>query len=79
MLFVSSKFFEWYSAMARALSIGYMVIQSIILIDLFYIAGRSLVKRYEEGEEECGGILVGLSVIFFGSAITLNILAYARF
>lgn len=78
-LFVSSGFFEGYAQVARGLSLAYMLIQSIILIDIFYILGRSLVRRYEEGEEECGGILVGLSVLLYAGAIALNVLAYAWF
>ena len=65
--------------MARVLSLAYIFIQSIILIDIFYILGRSLVRRYEEGEEECGGILVGLSVLMFAGAIAINVMAYVRF
>jgi hypothetical protein len=49
-LFVSSGFFDGYSQVARGLSLAYMLIQSIILIDIFYILGRGLVRRYEEGE-----------------------------
>lgn len=78
-LLLKSSLVEAYSQMARILSLAYVVIQIVILIDLFYIAGNRLVRRYDEGEEECGGILVGLSVIFTGGAISLNILAYIHF
>jgi hypothetical protein len=64
---------------ARILSLAYILMQSVILIDIFYILGRSLVRRYEEGEEECGGILVGLSVLLFAGAIAVNVVGYARF
>lgn len=46
-LFVGSSFFEGYSQVARILSLAYMLMQSVILIDIFYILGRSLVRRYE--------------------------------
>jgi hypothetical protein len=78
-LFVSNFLFERYAQGARVMSLGYMLMQSIILIDIFYILGRALVRRYNEGEEECGGILVGLSVILYGGAIALNVLSYIWF
>lgn len=45
-LFLSSNIFEVYSHIARIVSLLYMAIQSVILIDLFYIGGVQLVKRY---------------------------------
>jgi hypothetical protein len=45
-LFIANSFFGVYAEGARVLSLGYMLIQSIILIDIFYILGRALVKRY---------------------------------
>jgi hypothetical protein len=78
-LFLSNSVFETYSNIAKVLSLVYMLIQSVVIIDLFYIAGIRLVKRYNEGEDECGGIMVGLSVIFIGAAISLNVFAYINF
>lgn len=48
-LFLSSSVFVFYSQFARIVSLAYMLIQSVIVIDLFYIAGTKLVKRYNEG------------------------------
>lgn len=78
-LFLSNSIFEAYSYAARLVSLAYMAIQSIILIDLFYIGGVKLVRRYEEGEEECGGTLVGFSVIFLAASIFLNVFSYQHF
>lgn len=49
-LFINKNFFEVYSSVAKYLSIIYMLLQSIILIDLAYIAGTYLAKRYSDGE-----------------------------
>lgn len=65
--------------MARYLSIIYVVLQTIILIDLFYLAGIKLFKRYNDGEIAIAGVLIGLSMIFEGLAIFLNLLAYINF
>jgi hypothetical protein len=55
------------------------ITQSIILVDLFYLAGIKLVKRYDEGQTSCAALLVILSLIFFAAAIMLNILGYIYF
>lgn len=54
-------------------------IQSIILIDLFYLAGIKLVARYDGGDSCCGAALILLTVIFEGIAIFLNVLGYIYF
>ena len=55
------------------------IIQAIILIDLFYMAGIKLVKRYNDGETCCAGVLIFLSVLFEAVAITFNVLGYIYF
>jgi len=49
------------------------------LIDLFYLAGIKLVKRYNEGETYCCFGLVFLSIFFEAVAAGLNILGYINF
>ena len=48
-LFVTNEVFIVVFEIAKYLSILYLLIQSIILIDLAYIAGRKLFQRYDEG------------------------------
>lgn len=38
--------------------------KSIILIDLFYLAGIKLVARYDEGESSCAAALIFLTLLF---------------
>lgn len=76
LLWVSNDVFTAYATASQYISIIFMVIQSIILIDLFYLAGIKLVKRYSEGETYCAGILIFLSLIFEAGAFTMNILGY---
>jgi hypothetical protein len=64
---------------AKYLSIVYMLLQSIILIDLFYLVGSKLAKRYSEGQNAIAGVLIGLTIIFEALAIFLNLLAYINF
>lgn len=56
-----------------------MIIQSIILIDLFYLAGIKMVKKYDEGQTCYAGLLVFLTIVFEAIAIMLNILGYVYF
>ena len=48
-LWVQDSVFENYSEVCKYFSIFYMFLQSIILIDLFYLAGIKLVKKYDAG------------------------------
>lgn len=48
-LFMGNDFFIAYSNVAKFISFVYIVLQSIILIDLSYIFGGRLAKRYSEG------------------------------
>lgn len=56
-----------------------MVLQSIILIDLCYLAGIKMVKKYDAGESQYGCYLIMLSILAFVLAIGLNILGYVYF
>ena len=57
----------------------YVVIKSIILIDLFYLAGIKLVKRYDAGETSYGALLIILTLICEAVAVGLNIYGYTLF
>lgn len=48
-LWVKDDVFETFAHVCQYISILYMLIQTIILIDLFYLAGIKLVKRYDAG------------------------------
>ena len=63
-LWIDNNVFEEYSTAAQYLSIVYMFLQSIILIDLFYLAGIKLVKHYDDGESQYACYLIFLTVIF---------------
>jgi len=46
-LFVNNSVFEDYAIAAKYISIIYMVLQSLILIDLFYMIAIGWVKKYD--------------------------------
>lgn len=48
-LFVSNSVFQDYATAAKYISIVYMVLQSIILIDLFYMLSIGWVRKYDAG------------------------------
>lgn len=56
-----------------------MILQSIILIDLFYLAGIKLVKHYDQGQTQYACYLVILSIIVEVIAVGLNVLGYIYF
>lgn len=63
----------------HAYSSTFFTIKSIILIDLFYLAGIKLVKRYDAGETSYGALLIILTLICEGVAVGLNIYGYTLF
>lgn len=79
LLFVDNSVFEDYAIASKYISIIYMILQSIILIDLFYMFSIKLVKRYDQGETCYGGYLIFFTILFEAGAIFLNIYGYVRF
>lgn len=61
-LWVGDDVFNNYAEFSKYASIVYMVLQSIILIDLFYLAGIKLVKNYDAGETQYACYLVIISI-----------------
>lgn len=54
--------------------------QSIILIDLFYLWGIRWVKKYDEGAPGCyGTLLIAFTIIMYGGALACNIYGYIKF
>ena len=78
-LWIDNDVFTSFSSAAQYISIAYMAIQSIILIDLFYLCGIKLVKNYDRGQNCYGFYLISLTILFYSLAITLNILGYISF
>lgn len=85
-LWVQNTTFESYSNASKYISIAFTLIQvllllsqSIILIDLFYLAGIKLVNRYDEGETSYACLLIFLTILFEAAAIVINILGYVYF
>lgn len=56
-----------------------MIIQSIILIDLFYLWGIKLVRRYDEGSKWAAAIVITLTALAEASAVALNVYGYLLF
>lgn len=48
-LWVPNSVFLDYADASKYISIAFMVLQAIILIDLFYMAGIRMVKHYDAG------------------------------
>ena len=68
-----------YAGISRITSILFLVILTIILIDLFYLYAINLVRRYDEGSDCCGGFLIGLTVCAETAAFFLIVLALIEF
>lgn len=56
-----------------------MVLQSIILIDLFYMLAIGWVKKYNEGQTCYAGYLIFWTIVFEAGALFLNVYGYIRF
>ncbi len=62
-LFLPSTVFEIYGSISKICSIVYLIMQTIILIDIFYLFGIRLVRRYDQGEGSCAGVLIGFTIV----------------
>ena len=78
-LWINNSVFKDYSTACKYISILFMILQSIILIDLFYLAGIRMVKRYDNGQTQYACYLIVLSVIAEAIAIMMNVLGYVYF
>ena len=78
-LWISNQVFQDYSHAARYISIGFMILQVIILLDLFYLAGIKMVKNYDNGSAQYACYLVVLSLVAETAAVGMNVLGYIYF
>jgi len=59
---------------------SYRSIQSIILIDLFYLWGINWARGYEENTRGCyGSLLIACTILLYAGAWLCNIYGYAKF
>lgn len=64
LLFVDNSVFEDYATASKYISIVYMILQSIILIDIFYMFSIGMVKKYDEGNNCYGAYLIFFTIVF---------------
>jgi hypothetical protein len=75
-LWVPNSSFLSYADASKYISIVFMILQAIILIDLFYMAGIRMVKHYDEGQTQYAFYLIFLSIVSEAAAIGLNVYGY---
>lgn len=76
---MDNSVFDDYAIASKYISIVYMILQSIILIDLFYMFSIRLVKRYDQGESCYAGYLIFFTILFEAAAVFLNVYGYVKF
>jgi serine incorporator 1/3 len=72
-LFIKNSFFEGYLEATKYISIIYMIFQSIIFIDLFYMWGINWVKKFEEGVRCMKWVLISTFIILYALVISKKI------
>lgn len=60
--FLPASVLNIYASISRISSILYLVIQTIILVDLFYLYAIKLVRMYDDGNYCCAGFLIGSTI-----------------
>ena len=68
-----------YAKASQYVGVVFLILQSIILIDLMYIWGIKLVRRYDDGSKMAAAFLIFLTVVAESSAILLNAIGYLMF
>jgi serine incorporator 1/3 len=73
-LFIRNSFFEVYLEITKYISIVYMVFQSIVFIDLFYIWGTNWIKKFEEGKKYMKCVLISTFIILYALVISKQLI-----
>ena len=77
--FLPTSVLNLYAAVARIISVLFLVIQAVILVDLFYLYAISLVRKYDDGSDGCAGFLIGSTIIAEAAAFLLMVIALISF
>lgn len=78
-MYVDYSFFDGYRDFARIFGALFLVIQSVMLIDIFYFWGERWKASYDDGATWMAYTLIITSVILYGLAITLIVLNFIWF
>ena len=78
-MYVDYSFFDGYREFARVFGALFLVIQSVMLIDLFYLWGEKWKDKYDEGAEWMAYALIIAAVVLYGLSITLSVLNFIWF
>ncbi|EAR88825.1 TMS membrane protein/tumor differentially protein (macronuclear) [Tetrahymena thermophila SB210] len=78
-MYVDYSFFDGYRDFARIFGAIFLVIQSVMLIDIFYMWGQKWKAYYDEGAQWMAPVLIGTAVVLYGLTITLVVLNFIWF
>lgn len=70
-LFIPNSFFQGYGYFAQVVSIAYLLYQVLALVSFAYLVNDKLVGNYEEGSSGWGVLMILLTVLFYGGALTI--------
>lgn len=71
-LFIPNVFFEGYGYFAQVISTIYLLYQVVALVSFAYLANDRLVKKYEEGSNCWGILIIVLTVFIYAGALGLT-------
>ena len=77
--FLPAPVLNIYAQISKISSILYLIIQTIILVDLFYLYAIKLVRMYDDGSTCSGGFLIGSTICLEAGALILIIFALIQF
>lgn len=78
-MYVDYSFFNGYRDFARIFGALFLVIQSVMLIDIFYVWGESWKAKYDAGAAWMSSVLLFTAIILYGLTLTLIILNFVWF
>lgn len=68
-LYMNNSVFMAYGNVAQAISYVFVVVQSIILIDLSYLWGIKWAKKYSQGSRRYAILLIITSILMFAASL----------
>lgn len=71
-MFVQNDIFETYAEVSKYLGGCFLLFQIVMLIDLFYIIGEKMKRKYDEGYNFMAIVLIVTAILFYALTIYFN-------
>jgi hypothetical protein len=79
LMYVPNSFFEGYVQIARVLSVLFILFETVIFIDLFYLWGEIWAENYNNGNNHMQYVMVGTAIGLYAGYIAFMVQNFVYF